>query len=61
MSLVLRSSNYLLQSLPEAVFEALQPHLEVVDLVREAVLVEAGAPLTHAFSAPRPRSTAGYP
>jgi CRP-like cAMP-binding protein len=49
MSLVLRSSNYLLQSLPEAVFEALQPHLEVVDLVREAVLVEAGAPLTHVY------------
>jgi CRP-like cAMP-binding protein len=49
MSLVLRSTNYLLQSLPAAELEVLRPHLAFVDLVREAVLVEAGAPLTHVY------------
>lgn len=30
-------------------FEALRPHLQFSDLVRETVLVEAGAPLTHVY------------
>jgi CRP-like cAMP-binding protein len=41
--------NRLLQAAPAAEFEALRPHLELVDLVREAVLIEAGAPLTHVY------------
>jgi CRP-like cAMP-binding protein len=49
MSFILRSTNHLLQSLPEVELEALRPHLEVVELVREAVLVEAGAPLSHVY------------
>jgi CRP-like cAMP-binding protein len=44
-----RSSNQLLQALPSAEFEELRPHLQPVDLVREAVLTEAGAPLTHVY------------
>src|SRR5665213_2979340 len=49
MSSILRPANHLLQSLPAAEFEALNPHLESVEMVREAVLVEAGAPLTHVY------------
>jgi CRP-like cAMP-binding protein len=49
MSSVARSPNHLLQSLPAADFEALLPQLEFVELVKEAVLVEAGAPLTHIY------------
>jgi len=49
MHAVVRSPNHLLQSLSAAEFEALRPHLEFVDLVRETVLVEAGAPLTHVY------------
>jgi hypothetical protein len=41
----LRSTHHLLQSLP-AVFEALLQYLELVELVREAVLDEASAPST---------------
>ena len=41
--------NYLLQALPAAEIEALRPRLELIDLVRETVLVEAGAPLTHVY------------
>ena len=44
-----RSINHLLQSLPVAEFEALRPHLELVELDRETVLVEAGARLTHVY------------
>ena len=44
-----RPPNRLLQSLPAADFEALQPHLQVVELDRESLLVEAGAALTHVF------------
>jgi len=44
-----RPPNRLLQALPEADFEALQPHLEIVELARESVLVEAGAALTHVY------------
>jgi CRP-like cAMP-binding protein len=46
---VLQSSNQLLQALPSADFELLRPHLQIGELVREAVLVEAGAPLTHVY------------
>jgi CRP-like cAMP-binding protein len=41
--------NHLLRALPAADLEALGPHLEIVELVRESVLVEAGSPLTHVF------------
>jgi hypothetical protein len=44
-----RLRNQLLQALPSAEFEALCPHLGLVELVRETVLVEAGAPLTHVY------------
>jgi CRP-like cAMP-binding protein len=44
-----RPPNRLLQSLPAADFEALQPHLQIVELNRESLLVEAGAALTHVF------------
>jgi hypothetical protein len=49
MSPIPRSTNHLLQSLPAAEFEALRPHLGFVELVRQTVLVEAGAPLTHVY------------
>ena len=49
MPSVLHALNRLLQSVPAVEFEALRPHLEFVDLVREAVLIEAGAPLTHVY------------
>jgi CRP-like cAMP-binding protein len=44
-----RSSNYLLQALPAADLKALQPHLERVELVKEAVLARAGDPLTRVY------------
>jgi CRP-like cAMP-binding protein len=40
-------SNSLLQALSRAELEALRPHLQSIELVRETVLVEAGRPLTH--------------
>jgi CRP-like cAMP-binding protein len=43
------STNHLLQSLPAAEWEMLRPRLGFVELVRETVLVEAGAPLTHVY------------
>ncbi|HMJ42022.1 MAG TPA: hypothetical protein VK522_07060 [Pseudolabrys sp.] len=49
MPSVLHPLNQLLQAVPAVEFEALRPHLEFVDLVREAVLIEAGAPLTHVY------------
>jgi CRP-like cAMP-binding protein len=49
MSLVTGLANHLLQALPATELEALRPHLEPVELVRGAVLVEAGAPLTHVY------------
>ena len=42
-------SNHLLDSLPAAELEALRPRLGTVELVREAVLVEAGSPLTQIY------------
>ena len=44
-----RPTNHLLQALPAAEFEALRPRLAFVELVRETVLVGAGAPLTHVY------------
>jgi CRP-like cAMP-binding protein len=49
MPLLPRTSNCLLQALPEAEFEVLRPHISVVELVRETVLAEAGAPLTYVY------------
>lgn len=49
MSSIAPLRNHLLHSLPATEFEALQPRLEPVELVREAVLVEAGSPLTHVY------------
>jgi hypothetical protein len=40
------------KALPSPEFEALCPHLGLVELVRETVLVEAGAPLTHVYLPP---------
>ena len=44
-----RARNRLLQALPQADFEALRPHLQSVEMVKETVLLEAGAPLTHLY------------
>jgi CRP-like cAMP-binding protein len=44
-----RPLNHLLQALSTNDFGALQPHMQPIELVREAVLVEAGAPLTHVY------------
>lgn len=44
-----RPPNRLLQLLPAADYEALRPHLQIVRMDREAVLVDAGAALTHVF------------
>ena len=44
-----RARNRLLQALPQADFEALRPHLQSVEMVKETVLIEAGAPLTHLY------------
>lgn len=49
MSPVRHPSNHLLQTLPPAEREALLPHLEFVELVKETVLVETGSPLTHVY------------
>ena len=44
-----RPPNRLLQMLPAADFEAARPHLEVVELKRETILVEAGQELTQVW------------
>lgn len=44
-----RPFNALLQALPPDEFEALRPHIETVELSREAVLIEAGAPFTQVY------------
>jgi CRP-like cAMP-binding protein len=44
-----RALNRLLQALPKADFEALRPHLQSAEMIKEAVLIEAGAPLTHLY------------
>jgi CRP-like cAMP-binding protein len=49
MSLAPRPSNQLLQALATAEFEALRPRLKTLDMIRETVLAEASAPLTHVY------------
>jgi CRP-like cAMP-binding protein len=49
MPSIVRPPNRLLQSLPAAEYEMVRPHLEFVDLARETVLVEPGAPLSHIY------------
>jgi CRP-like cAMP-binding protein len=49
MSLAPRPANQLLQALPAGEFEALRPRLKSFDMMRDAVLVEAGAALTHVY------------
>jgi CRP-like cAMP-binding protein len=44
-----RPPNRLLQALPPAEFEALRPHLQPFELVRETVLVGAGAVFTQVY------------
>jgi CRP-like cAMP-binding protein len=44
-----RPSNRLLNTMPAADFEVLRPHLQVVELSGENVLVEAGAELTQIY------------
>jgi CRP-like cAMP-binding protein len=48
-SLAPRPSNRLLQTLPATEFEALRPRLKTFALVRDTVLVEAGAALSHVY------------
>jgi CRP-like cAMP-binding protein len=43
------STNHLLQALPPAEWEMLRPRLGIVELVKETVLVEAGAPMKHVY------------
>lgn len=49
MDAIPHSPNHLLAALPAADFLLLQPHLETVELVQEAVLVGAGDRLTQVF------------
>jgi CRP-like cAMP-binding protein len=49
MSLAPRPPNQLLQALPTAEFEALRPRLKTFTMVRDTVLVAAGAALTHVY------------
>ena len=49
MSFVPRPPNQFLQALPPGEFEALRPRLKTFALVRDTVLVEAGAELTHVY------------
>jgi CRP-like cAMP-binding protein len=49
MSFVPRPPNQFLQALPTEEFEALRPRLKTFALVRDTVLVEAGAALTHVY------------
>jgi CRP-like cAMP-binding protein len=44
MSLKQRPPNHLLQALPAAEFDVLNPHLKTIEMVRATVLVEAGSP-----------------
>jgi len=49
MDAIPRSPNHLLAALPAADFELLRPHLQIMQLVQEVVLVAAGDPLTRVF------------
>jgi CRP-like cAMP-binding protein len=44
LSLTQRPPNRLLQALPAAEFDVLNPHLKTIEMVRETVLVNAGSP-----------------
>jgi CRP-like cAMP-binding protein len=41
--------NHLLRSLPATELEILRPHLELTEMVKETVLIEAGAPQPHVY------------
>jgi hypothetical protein len=49
MSPVTNFSNRVLPSMPPVEFEALRPHLEIVELVRVSALVDGGISLTDAI------------
>jgi CRP-like cAMP-binding protein len=49
MPLTQRPPNGLLQALPAAEFDALQPHLKTIEMVRQSVLVEAGSEPAHIY------------
>ncbi len=49
MSSIAPVRNQLLLSLPAAELEALRPHLELTEMVRETVVIEAGAPQTRVY------------
>jgi CRP-like cAMP-binding protein len=49
MPVCLHSRNHLLASLPPVAFELLRPHLRTVELLNEAVLVEAGDPIVQVY------------
>jgi len=49
MSSIAPLRNQLLQSLPAAELETLRPHLELTDMVRETVVIEAGARQTRVY------------
>ena len=49
MPLAQRPPNSLLQALPAAEFDALQPHLKTIKMVRKSVLVEAGSAPAHIY------------
>jgi CRP-like cAMP-binding protein len=49
MQAISRPANRLLQLLPAAEFQSLQPHLETVELAKGAVLTEAGAPVQYVY------------
>ncbi|MGA7803977.1 Crp/Fnr family transcriptional regulator [Bradyrhizobium sp.] len=49
MSSVHRPPNQLLQRLPAADFEALRPHLKLIEMARDAVLTETGAALNQVY------------
>jgi CRP-like cAMP-binding protein len=49
MSSIAPFRNHLLQSLPAGELEILRPHLELAEMVRETVLIEAGALQTQVY------------
>jgi CRP-like cAMP-binding protein len=49
MSSIVPCRNQVLQSLPAAELETLRPHLVSTELVKDTVLVEAGAPQSHVY------------
>ena len=49
MQAISRPANRLLQLLPAAEFQSLQPRLETVELAKGAVLTEAGAPVQYVY------------